>query len=93
MHLIFLKGDQAQNDLGFMVDQAKWVCKSGYLLDRQMGKKSLLYKNKLPFGYTVFEIHAKCLIYFLFLHFPRIFAQLKKIKSKVYVARFARNDE
>ena len=29
----------------------------------------------------------------LFLHFPRIFVQLKKIKSKVNVARFARNDE
>ena len=93
MHLIFLKGDQAQNDLGFMVDQAKWVCKSGYLLNRQMGKKSLLCKNKLPFGYTVFENHPKCLIYFLFLHFPRIFVQLKKIKSKVNVARFARNVE
>ena len=41
----FLKGDQAQNDLGFMVDQAKWVCKIGYLLSRKMEKKSLLCKT------------------------------------------------
>ena len=47
MHLIFFKGDQAQNDLGFMVDQAKWVCKIGYLLSRKMEKN--LYFTKTNF--------------------------------------------
>ena len=50
----FLKGDQAQNDLGFMVDQAKWVCKIGYLLSRKIEKN--LYFTKTNFLWV-----AQCL--------------------------------
>ena len=45
----FLKGDQAQNDLGFMVDQAKWVCKIGYLLYIRQRKKSIFIKKFMRF--------------------------------------------
>ena len=53
MHLIFFKGDQAQNDLGFMVDQAKWVCKIGYLLSRKMWKKIFTLQKQPSFGLHV----------------------------------------
>ena len=89
----FLKGDQAQNDLGFMVDQAKWVCKSGYLLNRQMGKNLYFTKTNFLLVTPCLKITQNVSFIFAFLHFPRIFVQLKKIKSKVNVARFARNDE
>lgn len=53
MHLIFFNwGDQAQNDLGFMVDQAKWVCKIGYLLSRKM-KKIFTLEIQTYFGLFV----------------------------------------
>ena len=48
----FFKGDQAQNDLGFMVDQAKWVCKIGYLLSRKM-KKIFTLEIQTYFGLFV----------------------------------------
>ena len=45
-------GDQAQNDLSFMVDQAKWVCKIGYLLSRKM-KKIFTLQKQTYFGLFV----------------------------------------